>query len=476
MSTCGLNDRQKVQGSTTQTFQRGHTKDPLFGLSSVGKTTTGVNLLIARLFSSQLRINMFSGVAVTVVNTGVLAIAYPIYLNFLGYEKYGVWLVLATVLSFAQLGDLGISQAIMKLVAEEYGRGNIEAIQQYVTTAIAILMAAGAAALIVILAFRTQITGVFKLTGENAQMVLWLLPYIASLSIYVFIVHALNAALSGLGRMDLANWAQSAGRIAAVAMASSLLYSGYGIESLLIGSILSYMLIHIVTVILIWRIAHIRLLRIGNLSGRCCKRLLGFGLGLFGGSVMNMLLSPFNKLMLSRYAGVSTIPVYEIAYSGSMQVRALIAVGLSALMPEVSRIGANMTIQAKNRISQLNSHAMKLILFFGVPAYAVVMIFAPLLLKLWLGTKFEETLPDAFRIMMVATFFTLVGVPACYTITGLGKIRYFVIASVISVGGNFVLVTAYYALTRHLSVYSIGLCLVISFAVSTAYLICKARH
>ena len=191
---------------------------------------------------------------------------------------------------------------------------------------------------------------------------------------------------------------------------------------------------------------------------------------------MNMLLSPFNKLMLSRYAGVSTIPVYEIAYSGSMQVRALIAVGLSALMPEVSRIGANMTIQAKNRISQLNSHAMKLILFFGVPAYAVVMIFAPLLLKLWLGTKFEETLPDAFRIMMVATFFTLVGVPAYYTITGLGKIRYFVIASVISVGGNFVLVTAYYALTRHLSVYSIGLCLVISFAVSTAYLICKARH
>jgi hypothetical protein len=56
-----------------------------------GKTPTGGNLMIKRLFSSQLRINMFSGVAVTVVNTGVLAIAYPIYLNFLGYEKYGVW-------------------------------------------------------------------------------------------------------------------------------------------------------------------------------------------------------------------------------------------------------------------------------------------------------------------------------------------------------------------------------------------------
>lgn len=54
---------------------------------------------------------MVSGVAATVVNVVVLAIAYPMYLHFLGYEKYGVWLVLATVLSFAQLGNLGVGQA-----------------------------------------------------------------------------------------------------------------------------------------------------------------------------------------------------------------------------------------------------------------------------------------------------------------------------------------------------------------------------
>ena len=63
--------------------------------------------MIRRLFSSQLRINMVSGIAGTIVNSIVLAIAYPVYLHFLGYEKYGVWLVLDTILTFAQLGDLG---------------------------------------------------------------------------------------------------------------------------------------------------------------------------------------------------------------------------------------------------------------------------------------------------------------------------------------------------------------------------------
>ena len=49
---------------------------------------------------------MVSGVVATVVNVVVLAIVYPVYLHFLGYEKYGVWLVLATILTFAELGDL----------------------------------------------------------------------------------------------------------------------------------------------------------------------------------------------------------------------------------------------------------------------------------------------------------------------------------------------------------------------------------
>ena len=102
--------------------------------------------MIKKLFSSQLRINMASGVMTTVINSVAMIAAYPIYLHLLGYEKYGVWLVLATVLTFAQLGDLGISQAITKLVAEEHGRGDIEGIQHYVTAASTLLCVSGTVA------------------------------------------------------------------------------------------------------------------------------------------------------------------------------------------------------------------------------------------------------------------------------------------------------------------------------------------
>jgi O-antigen/teichoic acid export membrane protein len=425
--------------------------------------------MIKRLFSSQLRINMASGVVVTVINAVAMMAAFPIYLHFLGYEKYGVWLVLGTVFSFAQLGNLGIGQAVMKLVAEEHGRGDIEGIQQYITTALALLCLSGSLVLIVILVLKTQIIAAFRLSGDNAGTVSWLLPYIACLSIYVFIVQTLNAALSGLGRMDLANYIQALSRIVAVTVAAILLYTGRGIESLLIGNTLSYLFIHIVSIICICRIARVRFVRIKNLDAQRCKRILHFGGAVFGGSLISMLLSPFNKLMLSRYVGVSTIPVYEIAFRGSMQVRGLIEAGLKALMPEISRISADMTKYAKDRISRIYRRSMKLIFSFGICMYGALIIFAPFLLKVWLGERFVETLPGTFRIMLLGTFLSLLGVPAYYTLMGVGRVRHNLLSQIVQSAANMTIVFCL-LIASALSITTIAWSSSIARAASTLYL------
>lgn len=431
--------------------------------------------MIKKIFSSQLRINMASGLAATIINIAAMAAAFPIYLHFLGYERYGVWLVLTTVLSFAQLGDLGIGQAIMKLVAEEYGRKDIEAIQQYVATAMIILLVGGTVVMIAILGFKTQIIAAFNLSDNNAKIVSWLLPFIGILSIYVFIVQALNATLSGLGRMDLANYTQSLGRCVAVIVSAILLYSGRSIESLLIGNAFSYVFIHIVSLIYISRIAHIRFLRIENLDTQRGKCLLRFGGAILGGTIISMLGSPFIKLMLSRYAGVATIPVYEIAFSASMQIRGLIEAGLRALMPEISRIGANMTRYAKDRISQISRHAMKIIFFFGIPMYLAMLILATPLLQIWLGAKFIQTIPFVFRIMLVATFINLLGVPSYYFLLGMGHVRDVFVARSITWLTSMALLTTVALNTNHLSVTIVSLCLAFSWSLSSTYLIWRFR-
>ena len=432
--------------------------------------------MIKSILSSQLRINMVSGTVTTAINAVVMVIAYPVYLHFLGYEKYGVWLVLATVLTFAQLGDLGMNPAIMKLVAEEYSRKNIEGIQSYITTALAMLCTSGIIVLAAVLIFKLQIIALFKLSPENVKLAVWLLPYIGILSIYIFIVNVFNAMLSGLGRMDLANYIQIASKVIAVAVATVLLYLGRGIESMIISSAVSYLFIQVVSIICVRKMISTRILHTSNLNAQYGQRLLSFGGVVFGGSLIGMFFSPFNKLMLSRYAGVSTVPIYEIAYTGSMQVRALIESGLRALMPEISRIGADMTIQAKNKISQLNSRAMKLILMFGIPIYGVLAIFAPLLLRIWLGDRFVETLPVVFRIMLIGTFLSLLGVPAFHTLMGVGRVRSCFLGLVIPSVVNAFLVAVMVVFWGTLSLQYVAGSVVAGTTMSTFYLIWHLRR
>jgi len=429
--------------------------------------------MIKKLLSSQLRVNMASGMVTAVVNIAVMAAGYPIYLHFLGYEKYGVWLVLATVLTFAQLGNLGMGQAVVKLVAEEYGRGDIKGIQQYVTTALLLLCVSGTVALIVILALKTQIVAVFKLSDENAKIVLWLLPYIGILSIYVFVIQVFEAVLSGLGRMDLTNYIQSLSRGVNVAVAGLLLStgSGFGVKSLLIGSILSYLFIHIASLVCIWRIAPIRFLQISRFDAHRCKRLLHFGGAVFGSSLIGMLLSPFNKLMLSRYAGVSTIPVYEIAFAGSMQVRALFEAAFRAMMPEISRIGATISNYAQDRISQIYRRSMKLIFLFGTPMYAGLIILLTPLLKFWLRQEFVSTLPASFKIMLISMFISLLGIPAYYTLLGMGMVRYTLTSHIIVSGVSAIIVLTTVFIRNNISVEVVFWAFLAATIVTTTYLI-----
>jgi O-antigen/teichoic acid export membrane protein len=425
--------------------------------------------MIKRLFSSQLRINMVSGAATTIGNLLVAAISYPLYLRFLGYEKYGVWLILSTVMTFAQLGNLGLGPAVMKLVAEERGRRNLVEIQRYVTTALALLFISGSIVLVVLLSMMGPIISVFNLNQQNSGIVLWLLPYIGCLSIYVFMVQALGSALSGLGRMDLANYIQTLGMVVQLVVSGLLLWVGFGIRSLLFGAVTSYLVIHVATMIAIRRVEPLRFLRLENFSIQHSKRLVRFGSTVFAGSVINMLLNPFNKIVLSRYAGVSTVPVYEIAFTGAMQIRTLVEAGFRSITPEISRVSAQVTISSKNRILFLHRQTIKMILFFGVPLYVTLLIFSPVLLKLWLGDRFVDTLPMAFRVMLVGTFMSLMGIPAYYTLLGLGHVRHIFGSHVVQSTANVLAILAVFGLMP-LSINSMVGCTSYAMAMSTVYL------
>lgn len=432
--------------------------------------------MMRRLFSSQLRVNMASGVVTSILNIAVLGVAYPVYLSFLDYELYGIWLVLAVVLNLAQLGDLGISQAVTKLVAEEYGQNNIRNIESYVFTALAVLCVSGSVILLIVLRFDRQIIGLFKLSVANEAIALKLLPYVGILSVYVLMVQLFGATLSGLGRMDITNYCRTLNKVITVGIATILLWKGYGIESLLLGNVFAFITMNAVCLIFIRRTAKIRFLKTARLDTQRLKKLLNFGGTVFGSSIMAMLLGPFNKMMLSRYAGVELVPIYEIAYNSAVRIRALVESALRPIMPEISILSQRTAGTTIKRIRAINRKSMALIIFGGLPLFAILLLVARPLLQLWLQEKYNEAIPMAFRLMLVCTFVSLVGVPAFHTLLGLGKAKCYLVSSMIVAGGNFVLVGATALLVKRVWLNGILEGLFFLSALSAAYLIIEASR
>ena len=268
----------------------------------LGTLKTALARSFSRVRGSQLNRNMGAGSSMALVGTALSVISYPIYLHYLGYHRYGLWLVLSVVVSVAQLGNLGIPWALMKLVAEDHGHGDWEGVKTHINTGCGLILAVGVVFLGAVILARQDILSWFKLGGADAAAVYSLLPYVAMLSLLVLLFSTFNAALGGLGRMDLTSYNEALAQILVVVFSGALLYFRLDLRAMVVGAFSAYMAAQIVSFIRVQRVMPIPLIARTRLSRHKARQLLGTGGWILASGACTTMLLPLARLMLSRYA------------------------------------------------------------------------------------------------------------------------------------------------------------------------------
>jgi O-antigen/teichoic acid export membrane protein len=364
---------------------------------------------------------------------------------------------------------------LLKIVAEEYAKKKIRHILSYLSTALLILLTSGFFMLSVILLFRHPIACLFRLTGDNYSVFQSLLPYVGLLSIVALLVQPLFAVIAGLGRMDIANASQGAIRILTVCISAGLLMAGFGIESLIIGNAVAHLIIASTAIAILSNKLQ-RFPLVIAIAGRIQrKKLLGMSGGLFGSSLIYMLISPFNKLIIARFIGIQFIPVYEIAYNGAMQIRAFSDAALRPLIPELSKLYAHLLPQNIDRIRNLNKKAFRLILSYGMIVHCLAVLVCRPVIKVWLQARYQADIPFAFQVMVVGSYLSLLNVPAYYTLIAMGKVANCFKASVIQMASNVVIIAFLLLFGAPLGIPAIAFAVVFSMGLATSYVLSITR-
>lgn len=387
----------------------------------------------------QLNRNIFSGSITAAMGIVLSIISYPIYLHFLGAGLYGLWIILSVVISFSAIGGLGIDDAIVKYVAQEYGKNNKENILKYISTSINFLIICGILIIAVLISIIDVIRGFLNLGIQYSELFYAIFPFIVILSVFIFIVNLINSVLKGLGRFDQASYFLLSGRIIAVSIAIVLLTSGYSIWSLYWGQLLSFIYVLIISAIFIHR-------EIGafynpwKFDAKSLWILIKFGGMLTVSKVISMLLVPFVKIVIVRYIGLSDVAYFEIAHKIVLQIRSLFERGISAIMPEISRLTTAAHNQEKE-ISRIIFKAYKLILFLGLPTFILLILVGDTIIKAWLATEYNVAISTTFKIIAIGFTFNLLIIPIYYHFMALGKVKYCFYNHLVQAVLNFVLIS-----------------------------------
>jgi O-antigen/teichoic acid export membrane protein len=360
--------------------------------------------------------NMLVGSVCAIVQIGANLVSYPIFLYYLGYRQYGVWLVLAVVLSVVQFVAAGVGPSLTQAAAESASRSRREDIWQYVLWCSIATVSCGGLLLLMWPA-AMGVTRAAGMDGSISEAVVTLGPWLALVGSMTLAAECTSALVAGIGKIHWVYVANALGQIVLLIASAALLSAGVGIASVLIGFATARVVgLMMLGPMLSGAVRGVRLSWVPSM--KIAKRLLKSSGLLLAGTTLNVFMVPFNRWCIAAVAGPSAVPVFDIGYTGSMQIRNVLEFGLRSLVPEAAGLKG---VGRRQAILALHARWTVRVMCAGAALYGVAALTAPFLLGLWLRDGLAAGQVETFRMFLVAGFFSLLGTPAYYLLVALRR-------------------------------------------------------
>lgn len=339
----------------------------------------------------------------------VMALAVtPYALRVLGAERFGIWALGGVVLTLFRLLDLGLNRALVQNVAACAGRGDPASAASAVATARTAALAIAGAAAVAVWAAAGVVATVLGIPLESPLLAEASLV-VAGTAVFAAIEATCapsQAALDGLGRMDLSNVVDAlVQRIASPLGVVVVLGLGWGIPGLIVKNLVTAAA---AGALYAW-LLHRRSPALGGAwlgwDPAAARQLLGFGRHVQAVSLASALVEPAAKTLLSREAGLAAVAAYEIAARVTGQLSGVLGSLAAALFPAAAArgaAGADATAgesasrgelakapptarEGPAALVELHRTAARYNAWLALPAYALLLVLARPFVDAWLG-------------------------------------------------------------------------------------------
>jgi O-antigen/teichoic acid export membrane protein len=406
--------------------------------------SNGTSMELKRFVRRRLLANSLMGIVRFGMVSAIYLFIYPFLLRSLGPAKFGLWALLCIPSQYLALGDLGISNALIKLASECQPGRDLERLVHLTGAATIIFSLLGGALTVTVFVSQNQIMRWLRIDAQLVPDARILLVGMAAV-IWISLLASVNTALlSGLHRMDWVHAIQiGSSVINAIGIVLAIKLRG-GFAALLISNAAAAFVAWLIAFLLARSVIRIRLMTWPRTNWNSVRSLLSFGSFLYIAALSSLLMEPSVKALLTRYGNLELVSYFELASRIPLQVRTLFANVTSPLLPAASLLMTDM-----QSIRRLFARSMKLLWLSAVPTFLVLAGLATPIMRVWLG-KDIPLAAIAMALLSVGWLFNVLTIPAYLFVQGLNHPRSAMICALLQ--GSICAIGSY-LLIPHLGLY-----------------------
>ena len=347
----------------------------------------------------------------------ILFILYKFLLNKLGAELFGVWSLVLSATTFANIANMGFSGSVIKYVSQSLANNDVEKVIDIIeTSAISIGVSVG----LVLLISYPLAKWFLRIIIPNSHIseALKILPY-AMLSLWISVIAGVfQAGLDGHQRIDISS-AITIFRMVSYLILCLIFVPAWGLMGLACAHVIQACILTIVS----WGMLKRQIPTLPPVPYRWSSDLfhemMGYGLNIQMITICQMLYDPITKGLLVKFGGLDLAGYYEMANRMVIQLRGLIVAAVQVLVPTI----ANLKEKNPESIHKVYKEAYGLVLFIALPYFSAIIAMAPVISRMWIG--YYESSFVAFSILLSFGWFvnTLV-TPAYFTDFGIGNLTW----------------------------------------------------
>jgi O-antigen/teichoic acid export membrane protein len=382
----------------------------------------------------------FLGLAVPL---GLAFFVMPVVAKYLGPARFGLLGLAWAVTEYLTLFDLGLGRGIVKFVADALHHDATELSEIISISLFAQLLAGIVGGLAFALAAPALVHSVFRIPAGNAAEAVGVFRVVGLSLPAVLLISAQRSVLEGAQRFDLSTTIKMLSSVASLSIPAIGAVYGASLPSILLYVLASRLVVCALYAFAIRRaVPAFRWVR--SRGTNQLRRVLTFGGWVMVSNSLTPLLLYFDRFALGNIAGLAAVGFYTAPYEGVTRMLLIPVSLIGSLLPALSSIEAR---GERERFGDLTATSMRMLMVIMAAPLAVVFVFAPELLRVWLGAQYAAQSATALRILAIGVFTNALAHPLFVSLYAKNRpdlpAKFHLIELVIHVPLTIVLIKAY---------------------------------